>query len=588
MLRAGAPGGEPAGRREHEAGPSRPHRIDRKHGPRHPAGRDRARIAALRDAPARHDRVANGNATSTNGDLRAVRLRGMTVPMAERLADLLGALSLATDLGIGARLETSLRTCAIATHLGRSLGVTGPALSVTYYAGLLRHVGCTAWSHEAAALAGDDHELIRTFEGVDPSRRTAVLGRAVRGLRVRAVARVLTHPSAGARLAAAQCAQAEAFANDLGLDAEVGAALAQMYEHHDGTGTPRGLRRDAITPAARLVHAAQIIEALHRRVGRDVTLAELRRRRGRQLAPEVCDAAIAEAERLWTILEAPSAWELALDAEPEPRRALDPARLGEIALAFARFADLKVPQTVGHSPAVAALAVAAAAGWPADEIEALRIAALLHDLGSVSVGNPIWEQPGALGAGAWEQVRLHAYYTERILARTPLTAPIAAIAGAHHERLDGGGYHRGAPASALPRAARLLAAADSFTAMGERRPHRAAHSAEARARLLAEEAAAGRLCRDAVALVLAAAGHGPPRRALPAGLTEREADVLGLLARGLATKEIAAALGIAPRTVKHHIEHVYDKTGVSSRAAAALFAARHDLVAPDPDRPSGR
>ncbi len=503
------------------------------------------------------------------------------------LADLLTALSLATDLGAGLPLETSLRTCRIATHLGARLGLTGGALGAVYYAGLLRHLGCTAWAHEAAALVGDDHDLIRTFEGVDAGRRTAVAGRALGrlargapvGRRARAVVAALTHPGAGQRLIAAQCAQAEAFADDLGLAAETRTALAQMYERPDGRGGPRGLRGDAIAPAATLVHAAQVIEALHRHHGRETTLAELRRRRGGQLAREICDLAIADAGAVWTIVEAPAALEAALASEPAPRLTVAVERLADVALAFARFADLKTPATVGHSPEVARVAVAAAhhGGWASDEIERLRCAALLHDLGAVSVSNQVWDHRGPLGAAAWEQVRLHAYHTERILARSSVTAPLASIAGAHHERLDGGGYHRGARGDALPRAARLLAAADAYVAMGERRAHRDAHAD--RAGELLADAAAGRLCRDAVALLLAASGHGRSRAALPAGLTEREAEVLGLLARGLVSKEIAGELGIAPRTVKHHIEHIYEKTGVSTRAAAALFAARHDLVA---------
>jgi len=505
-------------------------------------------------------------------------------------------LSLATDLGIGAPLETSLRTCAIATHLGARLGLTGPALRTVYYAGLMRHLGCTAWSHEAAALAGSDHDLIQTYDRVDMSRRMHVVGQAIRlahgastAQRVAAVARVVTHPAANAQLAAAQCAQAEAFAGDLGLGDDVATALAQMYERHDGCGHPRGLRGDAIVLAARLVHAAQLIEALHRRDGRDLTIDELRRRRARQLAAAVCDVAVAEAEALWAFLESPTVWDRALALEPAPRIELAPARLGDIALAFARFADLKTPHTIGHSPAVATLAVTAAtaAGWPAAELEQVRLAALFHDLGNVSVGNQIWDHAGVLGTTAWEQVRLHAYYTERILTRAAPTAQLAAIAGAHHERLDGSGYHRGTRADGLSRAARVLAAADAFAAMGEARPHRGPLTDDVRVRALTAEAAAGRLCRDAVALVLTAAGHIPPRAALPAGLTDREAEVLGLLARGLSTKEIAHVLGIAPRTVKHHIEHIYDKTGAASRAAAALFAARHDLVAREPHRPFG-
>jgi HD-GYP domain-containing protein (c-di-GMP phosphodiesterase class II) len=502
------------------------------------------------------------------------------------LAELLSGLSLATDLGAGLPPETALRTCRLATHLGARLGLDGASLSAVYYAGLLRHLGCTAWSHEAAALVGDDHDLIRTFESVDTARRAAVAGRAIGrlgrgagpGRRVRAVAAALARPGAGKHLVAAQCAQAEAFAGDLGLADETRAALAQMYERHDGRGGPAGLRGDAVAVGARLIHAAQVIEALHRHDGRDAALAELRRRRGGQLHPEVVDLAVADAAALFEIVEAPSSFEAALAAEPSPRREVAAAQLGEIALAFARFADLKTPATVGHSPEVARVAVTAArhGGWPDDEIEQLGHAALLHDLGTVSVPNGVWDRAGPLGAAAWEQVRLHAYYTERVLSRSAVTAPLAAIAGAHHERLDGGGYHRGDRGDALPRSARLLAAADAYVAMGERRPHRGPHADPAR-ELLAD-AAAGRLCRDAVALVLAASGHGRVRATLPAGLTEREAEVLGLLASGLVSKQIAAELGIAPRTVKHHIEHIYEKTGVSTRAAAALFAARHDLV----------
>lgn len=528
-----------------------------------------------------------GDAATEVATGAATGARAIIAPMLP-LAELLGALSLATDLGAGLPLETSLRTCRVATHLGARLGLGGGELAAVYYAGLLRHLGCTAWSHEAAALVGDDHDLIRTFEGVDDARPTAVAGRALGrlargaspGRRARAVAAALVRPGAGRRLIAAQCAQAEAFAADLGLAPASREALAQMYERHDGRGGPARLRGEQIAPAARLVHAAQVIEALHRQIGRDGTVAELRRRRGGQLAPAICDLATADAGALWRLLEAPAAFEAALAEEPAPRRAIEPGQLAATALAFARFADLKTPATVGHAPEVARLAVAAARalGAPAEELERLHLAALLHDLGAVSVANAVWDHPGPLGAAAWEQVRLHAYHTERILARAAATAPLAAIAGAHHERLDGGGYHRGARAADLSRPARVLAAADAFAAMCERRAHRGPRADAAVE--LAAEAAAGRLGRDAVAAVLAAAGHGRVRPSLPAGLTEREAEVLGLVARGLQSKEIARELGIATRTVKHHIEHIFEKTGVSTRAAAALFAARHDLVAP--------
>lgn len=503
-----------------------------------------------------------------------------------RLAELLSALSLATDLGVGAPLETSLRTCYLATALGVRLGLAGAALVPVYYGSMMRHLGCTAWSHEAADLAGDDHDLLRAFAGVDRAR-PGQLGRALSSLgagqpavtRVRVVARVLGKPSAGRALAEAQCAQAEALATDLELGPGVAGALAQMYERFDGRGGPHHLKGDQISVPGQLVHLAQVLEALSRQLGRGGALAELAARRGTQFSPTVVDAALGNADLLDGMASA-TLWEQVLGAEPAPRRTVSAAQLPRIALAFARFADVKSPARVGHSPAVAALASAAAerCGLAPELRERLHLAALLHDLGTVSVSNGTWDHAGPLGASAWEQVRMHAHHGERILARSPVTEPLAALVGAHHERLDGSGYHRNARGDGIERAARILAAADTWVALTALRPHRAALTAVQAAQELTREAAAGRLCRDAVALVQEAAGQPAVRPALPAGLTEREAEVLRLLAQGLITKEIGAVLGIATRTVKHHIEHIYEKTGVSTRAAATLFAARNDLV----------
>ena len=105
-------------------------------------------------------------------------------------------------------------------------------------------------------------------------------------------------------------------------------------------------------------------------------------------------------------------------------------------------------------------------------------AALLHDLGRVGVSDEIWERAGPLSAAQWEQVRLHAYHSERILARSSVLKPAAAIAGMHHERLDGSGYHRGSAARELSVSARILAVADAFQAMTQDRAHRPAMTAE--------------------------------------------------------------------------------------------------------------
>jgi HD-GYP domain-containing protein (c-di-GMP phosphodiesterase class II) len=178
-------------------------------------------------------------------------------------------------------------------------------------------------------------------------------------------------------------------------------------------------------------------------------------------------------------------------------------------------------------------------------------------------------------------VRLHTYYTERILARAPSLARLGALAASHHERLDGSGYHRGLPAASQSAAGRILAAADVYTALTETRPYRPAHPPEEAASLLQAEARAGRLDGEAVSAVLAAAGHrlaGAGRHKMVAGLSEREVEVLRLLARGSTLKQIAARLVISPKTADSHAQHIYAKIGVTTRAGATLFAMEHGLL----------
>jgi DNA-binding NarL/FixJ family response regulator len=181
-------------------------------------------------------------------------------------------------------------------------------------------------------------------------------------------------------------------------------------------------------------------------------------------------------------------------------------------------------------------------------------------------------------------VRLHPYWTERILSRCPALAHLAPVAAAHHERLDGSGYHRGARGSELSSSARLLAAADAFAALTEPRPHRAALAPDAAARTLHEDVVAGRLDPEAAGAVVEAGGLPRRRAAWPNDLTDREVEVLRVLARGMSNREIAETLVLSPRTVQHHLANVYDKINLRTRAGAAVFAIEHGLVpaAPEP------
>jgi HD-GYP domain-containing protein (c-di-GMP phosphodiesterase class II) len=270
-----------------------------------------------------------------------------------------------------------------------------------------------------------------------------------------------------------------------------------------------------------------------------------------------------------------------LASEPEPRLTLEGEAIERALQTMGAFADLISPYFGGHSAGVAELAAAAATRCRLDEAGAIAVrrAALVHDLGRVAIGARTWQKPEPLSADEWEQVRLHPYHTERALSRSPFLSALAPIAGAHHERLDGSGYHRGSAGAALSMPARLLAAADVYHAMCEPRPHREPIGRGHAAEILGEEASAGRLDANAVTAVVEAAGQRVPPIERPAGLTEREAEVISMLARGMQTKQVAHALGISVKTADRHVQNAYGKIGVSTRAAATLFAMEHGLLA---------
>jgi response regulator RpfG family c-di-GMP phosphodiesterase/DNA-binding CsgD family transcriptional regulator len=314
----------------------------------------------------------------------------------------------------------------------------------------------------------------------------------------------------------------------------------------------------------------------------------LRRRSGLILDPAVVEVFAANADRLLAETHAGDPRQLILEAEPEPVVEIDATELPRVAAAFGDLADLKMSWTHGHSGGVARLAKAAAESLRLDKqtVSRLEVSAMLADLGRLAVSNAIWEKPGPLTGAEWEQVRMHAYHSERILAGSSTLEPMARTAGMHHERLDGSGYHRGCRARELSPATRVLAAADAYQAMTQERPHRRALSAVQASEELQREVRAGRLDRDAVSAVLDAAGGRRPQRRdnlRPGGLSKREIEVARLVAAGCSNPEIATRLVISRRTAEHHVQHIYAKVGVSSRAGLALFAHEYDLISDAPN-----
>jgi HD-GYP domain-containing protein (c-di-GMP phosphodiesterase class II) len=506
-----------------------------------------------------------------------------------RLAELIAALSLATDLGLGEPMEHVLRSCLISMRLGERIGLTDAERGEVYYVSLLAWVGCMSDSTEMSALFGDDIAwradtvrvadsplalqwffLRRAGSSAPPLKRARLKGQVlVTG------SRVLTQSMA------ANCQLTGQLAERLGLGETIQRSLQQVFARWDGQGMPTGVGRDDIALSARIMQVADIAEIFHREHGVQAAVEAVVKRGGSSLDPALVDEFRRLAQHVLPTMGQESSWDEVIAGEPVVRAPLTEAQLDIALEAIADFTDLKSIFFSGHSRGVANLAADAArhAGFPGRDVVVLRRAGLVHDLGRSGVPNTIWDKQGPLTFLEWERVRLHPYYTERVLARIPALSRVAGIAVTHHERLDGSGYHRGLSGGAIGPSARLLAAADAYQAMTQERAYRPALSADQAAAELRAEVRAGRLAGDAVEAVLHAAGQQTRRRpGAVAGLTVREVQVLSLLARGVSNRNIASSLGISAKTVGNHVEHIYSKIGVSTRPATTLFAMQHGLL----------
>jgi HD-GYP domain-containing protein (c-di-GMP phosphodiesterase class II) len=506
-----------------------------------------------------------------------------------RLNDLLVALSLATDLGFGQPSEHMVRAARISLRLGERLGLDVDDLAALYDVSILTYVGCSVYGNEAAAVFGDDiafraHALdvdLAGFPAMIFMLRRAGHGTSAVNRARQAAALMATGGKTVVEQMANHCSAAGLLADRLGLRAEVRAGIEQAYARWDGKGVPAGLGGDAVSLAARISHVAETCEVVQRTAGVDEAVEVVRARSGTQFDPSLVHLVEHDPASLFAGIDEDAVDEI-LDAEPVERPPLSDAELDAALEAIGDFCDLRCPYFAGHARGTADLASAAAGllQLPKAEATLLRRAALVHDVGRFGVPGAVWDKPGLLTALDRERMRMHVYYVERIFDRPEPLRRIGLLAATHHERMDGSGYHRGMAGVMLSAPARVLAAADAFHAMTQPRPHRPAMSDAEAAHQLRVDADEGRLDPAATDAVLAAAGQATSRTRAggPAGLTARECEVLGLLAQGHPNKGIAQRLGISPKTVGNHVEHIYAKLGVNGRAGAAMLAMQHGLV----------
>jgi len=506
-----------------------------------------------------------------------------------RLAELVAVFSLAMDLGLGQPMEHVLRSWLIAARIGDHLGVTADQRAALYYVVTLAWVGCVADTPEVANWFGDDIAYRGDSYRIDMAGLPLVgfmLGHVGAGkstlhrLRL-AAGLVATGGGAIERGMMSHCLTTGRMAERLGLGADVCDPLQQVFTRWDGKGVPGGVGGEAIALPIRLFHLADVVEVFHRAGGTEAAVAVARERRGSHFDPAVVDVFGAVAEDVLGDPVTEADWQALIAEEPSLQRRLSHRELDAALEAIADFTDLRSPARAGHSRGVADLAARAAAyaGLPDADVVTVRRAALLHDIGLHGVPASILDKPGPLSESESERMRMHAYYTERMLARPPALARLGAIAALTHERCDGSGYHRGLAGPAIPATGRLLATACAYRAMTEPRSHRPAMTAKQATAELRADVRAGRLDAMAVDAILAGAGqsHGK-RRAGPAGLTPREVEVLTLITRGASNRLVALKLGITAKTAGTHIERIYGKIGASSRSTATLFALQHGLL----------
>lgn len=509
------------------------------------------------------------------------------------LAELLCALSFVADTGMGQALEHGLKTAYIGSMLADAVGLSSEDRISVYYGALLKDAGCTACGTVLAAFFdGDDVGPRADAVLLPPDNVKAVIGWFWRHsssdpalpVRIGRLCSFMTHCRAVMKESvSAHCEVGEMFGRRLGLPVGVQQAVRFSWERWDGKGLAYGLPGAQTPVAARVLHLAQVVQASHTFGGAEAARAIVTERRGTDFDPALVGPFLDISARagFWDIAEGDSAQEAVLAMKPPcPWDHLDDSQIDVVCEVLADFADVKSRSIWNHSLLVAetARAVAERLGLPPAETARVRQAALVHDLGKAAIPVGILEKGESMTAAERERFHLHPYYTERALSRIGPLRELATDAAAHHEHVDGSGYHRQLAGNRIPLGGRILAVADQFAILS-----RGSDGWDAGRALAAMAPLVGsQFDGDCYEALHASQGGSPaarPLRPKKAGpLTDREVEVLQLLCGGNSNRSIAKTLVLSGKTVEHHLEHIYNKLGVTSRTAASVFAVQNGLA----------
>ena len=405
-----------------------------------------------------------------------------------RMSEIISALSYALDLTEGQPMGHSVRSCMIALRIAQQLGLPVSEQGDLYYAVLLKDAGCSSNSSRLFHILNADeirakHDVKTTdwtkvgFESLHYALTHVATGMPFLQRMQRLFEVAATQQADSCDLVKIRCERGASIAKKMGFADSVAAGIHSLDEHWNGRGYPDGLRHDQIPMFSRISNLAQTLDVFYAARGPQAAVDAVQKRSGRWFDPELVKAATSLAAKgdLWLDLDSKDIIHKVSSLEPVERQmTADDATVDSICDAFAEVIDAKSPFTYRHSNGVAdaALEIGRGFGMKPRDLKLLRRAALLHDIGKLSVPNTILEKPGKLTNEEWKTVKDHPYYTNEILKRIPGFEVLAGEAAAHHEKLDGSGYWRGWKGEQLSSFARILAVADIFDALHARRPYR--------------------------------------------------------------------------------------------------------------------
>jgi len=420
-----------------------------------------------------------------------------------RLSDVVSALSAALDLTEGQTMGHAVRSCILGMRIAEELHLPVQDSHDLYYALLLKDAGCSSNSARMHQILGSDDIRAKrevkfedwtkpSLSGLRYLLRNVLPGSSLPRRLVKAVELGLEQNRNNAEVIGARCERGAEIARKIGLNQASADAIRSLDEHWSGAGYPEHRKGQEIPILARIMNVSQTLEVFASARGPAQAVRVVAERGGSWFDPEIVRivTSLEHDEKLWERVQSENAREHVLEMEPGTAIRASAERIDNICRAFAEVIDAKSPYTFTHSMGVAEAAVdiSEGLGLAPQTTNMVRRAALLHDVGKLSVSNAILEKPGKLNDDEWKTMKMHPVYTKKIVEKISGFEDLAFVAGAHHERLDGKGYPNGLTGAQLPLTARIICVADVYQALSEKRPYREGLSAKVVFNMMEEDA----------------------------------------------------------------------------------------------------